>query len=149
MAGSTGLREKLRESSESIQRVFHNPGLRRVNLAFAGSIIGDWAFGLVISLYAYDKGGATTLGVVGVVRYLMMAVLAPLLSTLADRYHRKLVMIGTDLARGDRHHRRRRCRDRWSRARRVRARHRHCRARDRVPSGAGRVAAVARAIPPS
>ena len=93
------LRENLRESSDSIHRVFRNPGLRRVNLAFAGSIIGDWAFGLVISLYAYDKGGATTLGVVGVVRYLMMAVLAPLLATLADRYHRKHVMIGTDVVR--------------------------------------------------
>jgi MFS family permease len=95
----SGLRENLRESSDSIKRVFRNPGLRRINLAFAGSIIGDWAFGLVISLYAYDKGGATTLGVVGVVRYLMMAVFAPLLSTLADRYRRKRVMIGLDLAR--------------------------------------------------
>ena len=95
----SGLREKLDESSEALRRVFRNPGLRRLNLAFAGSIIGDWAFAVVISLYAYDKGGATALGVVGVVRYLSMAVLAPLLSTLADRYRRKRVMIGADLAR--------------------------------------------------
>ena len=95
----SGLREKIRESSDSMKRVFRNPGLRRVNLAFAGSIIGDWAFGLVISLYAYDQGGATTLGVVGVIRYLTMAVFAPLLATLADRYRRKRVMIGIDLVR--------------------------------------------------
>ncbi|HEY5014866.1 MAG TPA: hypothetical protein VIK61_19425 [Acidimicrobiia bacterium] len=81
----TGLREKLSESSAAMRRVFRNPGLRRVNLAFAGSVVGDWAFAIVISLYAYNKGGATALGVVGVVRYLTMAVLAPLLSTLADR----------------------------------------------------------------
>ena len=95
----SGLREKLGESSAALRRVFRNPGLRRLNLAFAGSIIGDWAFAVVISLYAYDKGGATALGVVGVVRYLTMAVLAPVLSTLADRYRRKRVMIGADLAR--------------------------------------------------
>ncbi|MDQ1467661.1 MAG: hypothetical protein QOH10_2076 [Actinomycetota bacterium] len=95
----SGLREKLDESTAAMRRVFRNPGLRRLNLAFAGSIIGDWAFALVIALYAYDKGGPTTLGVVGVVRYLSMAVLAPLLSTLADRYRRKYVMLGADLSR--------------------------------------------------
>jgi MFS family permease len=95
----TGLREKLSESSAAMRRVFRNPGLRRVNLAFAGSVVGDWAFAIVISLYAYNKGGATALGVVGVVRYLTMAVLAPLLSTLADRYRRKYVMLGADLVR--------------------------------------------------
>jgi MFS family permease len=93
------LREKLREATESLRRVFRNPGLRRINLAFAGSIIGDWAFAVVIALYAYDKGGPTVLGVVGVVRYLSMAVCAPLLSTLADRYRRKRVMIGADVIR--------------------------------------------------
>jgi len=95
----SGLRDKFSESSASMRRVFHNPGLRRVNLAFAGSIIGDWAFAIVISLYAYEKGGPTAVGVVGVVRYLTTAVLAPMLSTLADRYPRKRVMIGADLAR--------------------------------------------------
>ena len=94
-----GLGEKVRESTTAMGRVFRSTGLRRMAFAFAGSIIGDWAFAVVISLYAYDKGGATALGVVGVVRYLTMAVLAPVLSTLADRYRRKRVMIGADLAR--------------------------------------------------
>jgi MFS family permease len=95
----SGLRENLRESAVALRRVFRNPGLLRLNLAFAGSIIGDWAFAVVISLYAYEKGGPTALGVVGVVRYLTMAVLAPLLSTLADRHPRKHVMLGADLVR--------------------------------------------------
>jgi len=95
----SGLGEKVRESTTALRRVFRNPGLRRLNLAFAGSIIGDWAFAVVISLYAYEKGGPTALGVVGVVRYLTMAVLAPLMSTLADRYRRKRVMLGADIVR--------------------------------------------------
>ena len=94
-----GLGEKFGESTAAMRRVFANPGLRRLNLAFAGSIIGDWAFAVVISLYAYEKGGPAVLGVVGVVRYLTMAVLAPLLSTLADRYRRKYVMLAADLVR--------------------------------------------------
>ena len=94
-----GLWEKLGESGAALRRVFRNPGLRRLNLAFAGSIIGDWAFGLVISLYAYQRGGPTVLGIVGVVRYLTMAVMAPMLATLADRYRRKYVMLSADIVR--------------------------------------------------
>lgn len=94
-----GLGEKVRESTTAMGRVFRNPGLRRLNLAFAGSIIGDWAFSVVIALYAFEKGGPTALGVVGVVRYLSMAVLAPFLSALADRYRRKRVMLTADILR--------------------------------------------------
>jgi MFS family permease len=94
-----GLGEKVRESTTAMSRVFRNPGLRRINLAFAGSIIGDWAFSVVIALYAFEKGGPTALGIVGVVRYLSMAVLAPFLSLLADRYPRKRVMLSADILR--------------------------------------------------
>ena len=150
----TGLREKLREPAIALRQVFRNPDLRRINLAFAGSIIGDWAFGLVIALYAFDKGGATALGVFGVVRYVAMAVLAPLLSTLADRYRRKRVMIGADVvSRRARRHRRSARRDRRARARGVRVGDGDDRARDRVPSRPGRVAArhsrrILRSSPP-
>src|SRR5664279_4934206 len=82
-----------------MSRVFRNPGLRRINLAFAASNIGDWAFSVVIALYAFEKGGPTALGVVGVARYLSMAVLAPFLSLLADRYPRKRVMLPADILR--------------------------------------------------
>ena len=89
----------VRESGASLRRVFANPGLRRVNLAFAGSIIGDWAYAVAISLYAYGHGGPTAVGVYSVVRYLAMATTGPLLSSLADRLPKKQVMIGADLVR--------------------------------------------------
>jgi MFS family permease len=82
-----------------LQRVFRNPGLRRVNIAFAGSNIGNWAFSVVISIYAFQHGGATVLGVVGVVRYVAMAVLGPIVSSLGDRFPRKWVMVCSDLVR--------------------------------------------------
>ena len=107
------LGKMLREPGESLARVFRNQGLRRLNLAFAGSIVGDWAFSVGIGLYAFQKGGPTVLGVVGVVRYITMAAIGPLMSSLGDRYSRKLVygLLGPCSWR----HRRHSCRDRGDR----------------------------------
>ncbi len=79
--------------------VFRNPSLRRINLAFTASVIGDWAYAVAVSVWAFSQGGATAVGLFGVARYVSMAVLGPLLSTLADRYPKKRVMIGADLVR--------------------------------------------------
>ena len=95
----TGVSEQLGESRIAIASVLRNRSLRRLNLALVGSVIGDWAFSVAISVYAYNNGGATALGIISVVRYLVMAVLAPLLATLADRFDRRLVMFGADAVR--------------------------------------------------
>lgn len=95
----TGVRESLGESRGAIGRVFRNQGLRRLQLAFAGSVVGDWAYAVGVVVYAYDQGGPTTVGILGVVRYLSMALIGPFLATLGDRFPRKRVMIGSDLIR--------------------------------------------------
>ncbi len=95
-----GITEKLRESGRSIGSVFRNPGLRRLQLAFAGSIVGDWAYAVGVAIYAYDQGGPAAVGILGVVRYVLMAIVGPFASTLADRLPRKRVMISSDLIRG-------------------------------------------------
>jgi MFS family permease len=92
----TALREKLAEAGRSLREVFRNPGLRRLQLAWAGSIIGDWAYATAFSVYAYQKGGPTAVGVVAVVRYVSRALVTPFTSMLGDRYPRRLVMIGSD-----------------------------------------------------
>jgi MFS family permease len=95
----SGLREKLVEAGRSMREVFRNPGLRRIQLAFAGSIVGDWAYAVAVAVYAYGKGGATAVGVLGVIRYLSLAIVTPFTSTLGDRYPRRLVMISSDTVR--------------------------------------------------
>ena len=87
------------ESGRAFAAVFRNPGLRRLNLALAGSVIGDWAYAIAVSVWAFQDGGAAALGLFGVARYVTMALLGPVLATLADRYPKKQVMIGADLAR--------------------------------------------------
>ena len=93
------LGSKLRESGRALASVFSNPGLRRVQLAFVGSIVGDWAYAIAVAVYAYDQGGPAAVGLLGVVRYLSMALVLPLASTLADRYPRKWVMLVSDVVR--------------------------------------------------
>ena len=65
-SGSVGkLRSHFAESSLGrVQGVFANPDLRRVQLAYAGSSIGNFAYGVAIAVYAYQHGGATAVGVV-------------------------------------------------------------------------------------
>lgn len=62
---------------ESLGSVFRNPNLRRVQLALAGSMIGDWAYATAVAVWAYGVGG--------------------LLRHRDARLPRKTVMIGADL----------------------------------------------------
>jgi MFS family permease len=95
----TGAGDQLRSSFRALADVFRNPGLRRLELGFAGSVVGDWAYAVAVSVYAYDQGGPAAVGVLGVVRYISMAIATPFTATLADRLPRKKVMISVDLLR--------------------------------------------------
>lgn len=91
--------DPLRETGQSLATVFRNPGLRRLNLAFAGSAIGDWAYATAILVWAYGVGGVTAVGIWGTVRLVLMTVATPFASTLVDRFPRKTVMVTSDLTR--------------------------------------------------
>lgn len=91
--------EAVRETGTSLSMVFRNPGLRRLNLAFAGSAIGDWAYATAILVWGYEAGGIAAIGIWGTVRLILMAVVTPFASMLVDRLPRKLIMVSTDLIR--------------------------------------------------
>ena len=90
---------QLRESRAAVGGVFANPGLRRIELAWAASIVGDWANAVAAAVYVYTQAGAAGVGALAVVRYVLVALTAPFAATLADRYPRLRVMIGADLVR--------------------------------------------------
>jgi MFS family permease len=90
---------QLAESGQAFREVFRNEGLRRIELAWAASIVGTWAYGIAVIVYAYEQGGATAVGVVGLARWLAAAVASPFAAILGDRYDRRWVMAGSDLAR--------------------------------------------------
>jgi MFS family permease len=89
----------LAESGRAFREVFRNQALRRIELAWAGSIIGTWAYGIAVVVYAYEQGGATAVGIVGLVRWIAAAIASPFAALLGDRYDRRLVMVGSDLVR--------------------------------------------------
>lgn len=89
----------VRETGSSLTTVFRRPSLRRLNLALAGSMVGDWAYATAVAVWAYDVGGAAAVGVWATVRLALMSVATPFTSALADRVPRRTVMVTCDLGR--------------------------------------------------
>lgn len=83
----------------SLTAVAGNRNLRRIQLAFLGSAIGDWAYATAVAVWAYEAGGAKAVGIWVAIRYTLMAVSAPFTSTLADKMSRKLLMVLCDVIR--------------------------------------------------
>jgi MFS family permease len=77
-----------------------NPNLRRAQLSFLGAWTAEWAFTVALGIIAYREGGAAAVGLVGLLRMLPAAILAPLLSPLADRGRREKVLVLVSTVRG-------------------------------------------------
>jgi MFS family permease len=77
-----------------------NPDLRRAQLSFLGAWTAEWAFTVALGIVAYRDGGATALGLVGLLRMVPAAICAPLLSPIADRGRRERVLILVSTVRG-------------------------------------------------
>jgi predicted MFS family arabinose efflux permease len=93
------MRRRLAESLAAFRDIYRNPNLRRLQLAFAGSVAGQYAFAIAIAVYAYEHGGAASVGVMALVRTIPSAVLAPFVSALGDRFRQERVMLAADALR--------------------------------------------------
>lgn len=93
------LRRRLAEPLAAFRDVFGNSNLRRVQLAFAGSVMGAYSYSIVIAVYAYQHGGPAAVGLVGIIRTIPPALIGPFAATLGDRYARRTVMLTSDLVR--------------------------------------------------
>jgi MFS family permease len=93
------LRAPVADALGAFAGVFRVPNLRRLELAYAFSLIGLWAYSVPIVVYSYQQGGAALVGVSALLRLLPALVAAPFAAVLADRYSRRLVLVSTDSAR--------------------------------------------------
>jgi MFS family permease len=94
------LLRQLRESGAALRAAAANPDLRRLELALAALVIGQWSYTVVVAVYAYHQGGAAAVGLVGLIRMLPAAIAAPLTALLADRYRRQRVLLVAALLEG-------------------------------------------------
>lgn len=93
------MRQRLAESASAFGAVFRNSNLRRLAFAACGSQIGIWAFGVAVSVYAYEQSGAKAVALLWLIRAVPSGLCAPLGGIIADRFARERVMLASDLAR--------------------------------------------------
>ena len=62
-----------------------------------GAIAAEWAHFVALGIYSYDHGGASAVGVAGLVRLLPAAVVAPFAASLGDRFPRERFILGASL----------------------------------------------------
>jgi MFS family permease len=75
-----------------------NPWLLRVELAFVGFNVAEWATWVSILAYAYGVGGAPATGLVAVVQLVPAALVAPFAAVAGDRFRRERVLLAGYLA---------------------------------------------------
>lgn len=95
-----GRRNRLGQAVAAFTSNARNPNLRRAQLSFLGAWTAEWAFTVALGIVAYRDGGAAALGLVGLLRMVPSAILAPLLSPIADRGRRERVLILVSSVRG-------------------------------------------------
>ncbi len=99
MAQGAG-QSRLGEAVSAFAGNARNPALRRAQLSFLGAWTAEWAFTVGLGIVAFRDGGATAVGLVGLLRMVPAAVLTPLLSPLADRGRRERVLVLVSTVRG-------------------------------------------------
>ena len=82
------------------RRLLRNGALVRALLSFGAAYTAEWAFTVAISLVAFANGGAVAVGLVGLLRLVPAALLAPAVAAYADRLPREHVLVASSLVRG-------------------------------------------------
>jgi MFS family permease len=94
------VRERLKAAGAAFASNAVNGNLRRAQLSFLGAWTAEWAFTVGLGIVAYRAGGPTAVGLVGLLRMVPSAVIAPLVTPLADRGRRERVLVLVSTVRG-------------------------------------------------
>src|SRR5215204_7596903 len=94
------LRSRLKVAASAFASNAVNDNLRRAQLSYFAAWTAECAFPVALGIVAYRNGGATAVGLVGLMRMLPSAVVAPLATPLADRGRRERVLVLVSSIRG-------------------------------------------------
>lgn len=99
LAAVGGIGRRFKDSLSAFGAVWQNANLRWLELAWTASIVGQYAFLIAVSVYAYGVGGEKAVGLVFLARLIPAALVAPFAGMLGDRYPRERVLLFTNVAR--------------------------------------------------
>jgi MFS family permease len=88
----TGVLSYLSRLVGVVRTVSGNPGLLRLEVAFVGFNVAEWATWMSILAFAYGVGGVAATGLVALVQLVPAALVAPLAAIAGDRYRRERVL---------------------------------------------------------
>jgi len=71
-----------------------NENVRRVELAWGAAITAEWAHFVALGVFAYHAGGASAVGLAGLIRLLPAGIIAPGAASLGDRIRRERLLLG-------------------------------------------------------
>src|SRR5437763_5868999 len=84
---------RLAQAAGALAAVMPSHNLRRVELAWGASIAAEWAHFVALGVFAYGAGGTRAVGIAGLARVLPAALVAPLASSLGDRFRRERFLL--------------------------------------------------------
>jgi len=99
LSAVAGVGRRFKDSMAAFAAVSRNANLRWLELAWAASIVGHYAFLIAVSVYAYGVGGEKAVGLIFLARLIPAALIAPFAGMLGDRYPRERVLLFTNLSR--------------------------------------------------
>ena len=88
------------ERRGSFHTVVADPNLRRVELAFLGFNMSEFATWIAMLVYAFERGGAAAMGAVSVFLLIPSALVAPFAAYAGDRFRRDRVLAVDYLVQG-------------------------------------------------
>ncbi len=86
------VRDQLTASRRALIAVTRSPDLRRVQLAYIGYNVAEWASFIAVSVYAFELAGPRGLGLLAVVQLVPSALVAPFAAVLGDGFPRERML---------------------------------------------------------
>jgi predicted MFS family arabinose efflux permease len=83
----------------AVRELWHNPALRRAQLAWGGFHAAEWASVVALSVVAFEADGAGAVGLVLFARMVPSALVAPFVAVVGDRYRRERILLVVHLVR--------------------------------------------------
>jgi MFS family permease len=88
---------RVRQLLEPLVSAVRNRDVRRAELAWGAAIAAEWAHFVAFGVFAYEVGGATAVGIAGLVRLLPAAIFAPFAASFGDRFPRERFLLAMTL----------------------------------------------------